>query len=115
MTRSRARVVALVAAALLAGLAVGGCGRHEATAQPTAAPVTSGPSFGQGGASGSVTPSGSATPAVSQAPSQSASPSTPAGPATPDPVASELDQINQLIQDINNSVQSSDSSQQGGE
>jgi len=121
MTRSRARVVALVAAALLAGLAVGGCGRHEATAQPTAAPVTSGPSFGQGGASGSVTPSGSATqsgsatPAVSEAPSQSASPSTPAGPATPDPVASELDQINQLIQDINNSVQSSDSSQQGGE
>jgi hypothetical protein len=30
-------------------------------------------------------------------------------------VASELDQINQLINDINDSVQSSDSSQQGGE
>jgi archaellum component FlaC len=30
-------------------------------------------------------------------------------------VASELDQINQLINDINNSVGSSDSSQQGGE
>jgi hypothetical protein len=30
-------------------------------------------------------------------------------------VASELDQINQLIDDIGNSVQSSDSSQQGGE
>jgi hypothetical protein len=32
-----------------------------------------------------------------------------------DPVASELDQINQLINVLNNSVQSSDSSQQGGE
>jgi hypothetical protein len=30
-------------------------------------------------------------------------------------VASELDQINQLINDINNSISNSDSSQQGGE
>lgn len=32
-----------------------------------------------------------------------------------DPVASELDQINQLINDINNSIESSDTSSQGGE
>ena len=115
MTRSRARAVGLVAAALLACLAAGGCGRHEATAGPTAAPVSAGPSIGQVSASTSAMPSESASPAVSAAPSQSASPTAPAGPATPDPVASELDQINQLIQDINNSVQSSDSSQQGGE
>jgi hypothetical protein len=38
-----------------------------------------------------------------------------ASPAKPDAVASELDQINQLINDIDNSVQNSDSSSQGGE
>ena len=39
--------------------------------------------------------------------------SAPASPTAPDPAASELDQINQLINDINNSIQ--DSSNQGGE
>jgi hypothetical protein len=43
----------------------------------------------------------------------SAAPSSPPGPGTPDPAASELDQINQLINDINNSIQ--DSSNGGGE
>ncbi len=119
--RNRARTVAGLAAVLLVGLAVAGCGHRGATASPTVAAVTPAPAAtaGDNGTPGSaVASTAAATPSASPSAPSSVAPPTataPAGPATPDPVASELDQINQLINDINNSVQSSDSSQQGGE
>jgi len=106
--RNRAQTVAIMAGALLVGLATAGCGRHAATESPTAAQLTPGPTAQQSGASGPA-------PSTSESPSATDSPSAPAGPPTPDPVASELNQINQLINDINNSVNSSDTSQAGGE
>ena len=112
MKRNRARTVAVVAGALLVGLAIAGCDRQAATAGPTAA--TAGPTAPRSGESGPAF-SASESPAAAESPAASESPSGPAGPPTPDPVASELDLINELINDINNSVQSSDSSQQGGE
>ena len=80
----------------------------------TAAQLTAGPTAPRSGESGPA-PSASESPAAAESPTASESPTGPVGPPTPDPVASELDLINELINDINNSVQSSDSSQQGGE
>jgi len=113
LNRNRARPVCCVAAALLVVVALVGCGRHSGSDQPTAPQTTAGASSALGG----PTPVG---PGASQgAASGSAGPGEPSssamGQSTPDPVASELDQINQLINDINNSIQSSDSSSQGGE
>lgn len=79
MRRDRARKVAGVAAAFLFALALAGCGRHVVA--PTQTP-----------------PAASGDPGPGQT-----------GKLTMDPVASELDQINQLINDIDNSVNSSDS------
>jgi predicted small lipoprotein YifL len=96
--RKRSRTVAGMAAALLLGLTLAGCGKHGATPQPTTQPPV---------------PQASSSPAALGSTLPSTSPV--AAPSTPDAVASELDQINQLIDDIGDSVQSSDSSQQGGE
>lgn len=109
MKRNRARTLAVAAAAFLTCLALAGCGHQAATSGPASAQLTPGPTAVASPASAELSPADSETPSVSE------SPSLPAGPPTPDPVASELDQINQLINDINNSVQSSDPSQQGGE
>lgn len=111
METNRARTIACLAAALLVGSAVVGCGGHGATPQST----VPGPSY-----STAESPSGSAESVGSgdltgSAPDASSGAGSSTAPPTPDPVASELDQINQLINDINNSVGSSDSSQQGGE
>lgn len=114
MQRNRARTVAVMAGALLVGLAIAGCGPRAATEGPTTAQLTAGPTAPQSGESGPA-PSASESPAAAESPAASESPGGLAGPPTPDPVASELDLINQLIDDINDSVQSSDSSQQGGE
>ena len=107
MKRSRRRAVALFGAALLVGVALAGCSPRRPAATSTvlypsyAASQTSNPSVAADSGSGeSGDPS-------------SAAPSSPPGPGTPDPAASELDQINQLINDINNSIQ--DSSNGGGE
>jgi predicted small lipoprotein YifL len=89
LRRDRARKVAGVAAAVLLALALAGCGRHGATPAPTP------------GAGASTEATGGA------------SSIDPGGQPTMDPVASELDQINQLINDLNNSISSS--SDQGGE
>jgi hypothetical protein len=107
--RNRARMLTVAAGAFLICLALAGCGRQGATSGPTTAELTAGPAVSASPASGDTTPAGSPSPSGSE------SPSPTAGPPTPDPVASELDQINQLINDINNSVDSSDTSQQDGE
>lgn len=92
MRRYRPRLVACGAVALLLVLALVGCRSHDATPQSVA-------------------------PAVTLVPSN-ASPSTPGTPGaepTVDAVASELDQINSLINDINNALQPSDTSPDSGE
>lgn len=106
MKRNRARIVTAATGAFLVCLALAACGRQAPTSGPTAA---------QPAATSTAGASASPVIAASESPSATDAPSVPAGPPTPDPVASELDQINQLINDINNSVQSSDTSQQGGE
>jgi hypothetical protein len=105
VTRFAARPVALCLAALLIGTAAAGCGhRGGATDAPFASP--------QATASASAPVNEPSDAAATQEPADTR---MPAGPATPDPVASELDQINSLINDISNSISNSDSSQQGGE
>ncbi|MFI5258296.1 MAG: hypothetical protein ACHQ01_01615 [Candidatus Limnocylindrales bacterium] len=101
--------MALLGAVLLVGCALAGCGPSQATTAPTAPQATA-----SHAPSGPVEAGTGAGPSASSTAPPSTS-ATPTGQATPDPVASELDQINQLINDIDNSVQSSDSSQQGGE
>ena len=109
MTRYAARPAALCLAALLIGTAAAGCGHRGG---PTDTPFASSPATATAteSAQAHVNPTSDAT--ATQGPADT---STPAGPATPDPVASELDQINSLINDISNSISNSDSSQQGGE
>ena len=102
----------LLTATLLVCVAAAGCGRDH---RPDSAPTPS------AGSSGSASPTIAVDSTGSDGPNSSASISTASistdspAPATPDPAASELDQINQLINDINNSIQSSDSSTAGGE
>jgi hypothetical protein len=108
LIRSRARALSVAAAILLVALAVAGCGRHQATIPPTAPATAS--TFETGGPTGSIDPSASA--GLDSSPAEPSATDRP-GPTAPDPAASELDQINQLINDINNSIQ--DSSSGGGE
>ena len=114
MRRNRSRTVAATAAVLLVGIALAGCGRQGPSA-PASAQPSAGPTASDTGTSLSDTGSASPTDAAFESPLTLSSPTVPAGQPTPDAVASELDQINQLINDIDNSVSSSDSSQQGGE
>ena len=107
MRSHQARATALLGVALLLAATIAACGRNGSTA-----PVAG-------------TPRATATipAATSDAPMDQASVVNPAGtPAggptaipTPDPVASQLDQLDQLINDLQNSLKDSDSSQQGGE
>ena len=107
MTRLRPRAVALFGAALIVGVALAGCGpRRPAATSAAPYPVYA--------ASQTPDPSGAADSGSGEpGDPSSASPASLTSPATPDPAASELDQINQLINDINNSIQ--DSSNGGGE
>jgi hypothetical protein len=108
LARDRARIVGVATAALLLAVAVMACGTHPA---PDASPTyTLGASSTPGSPGPSAGESDPASPDSSGDASLSPDPSTP---PIPDPVASELDQINQLINDLNNSI--SGSSQQGGE
>ena len=115
MIRHPARPAAVAAMALLIALALVGCGQHKATQAPSATPqatLSQAPTTASPLESNGASPSGSG----STAPPGSASASATASvPATPDPVASELDKIDQLINDINSSISGSDSSQQSGE
>jgi hypothetical protein len=99
--RDRPRLIACGAAALLVGLALAGCRSHDATQQSVAPAVA-------------LTPS-NVSPGTPGPPSVSGTPATPGGQPTVDAVASELDQINTLINDINNAVQPSDTSPDSGE
>ena len=99
----------MLAAALLVALALAACGRHQATTALTA-PQASFAALDTSGASDSLGTGLGGSPNSS---SSAASPTDSSGPTAPDPAASELDQIDQLINDINNSIQ--DSSSQGGE
>jgi hypothetical protein len=94
LKRNRARTVAWVAAVLLVAIALSACGGRRATT-PAANPSA------PGGGSGASGPGSSLA--------------LPTDQPTMDPVASELDQINQLINDINDSIESSDTSSEGGE
>jgi hypothetical protein len=101
LKRHRARTIAGLASVLLVCLALIGCGQQGSTVAPTGPfPQASGsPAIGNGNGNSA---GGISSPGITAAPTQ-------------DPVASELDQLNQLINDIDNSVQNSDSSSQGGE
>jgi hypothetical protein len=97
-------LVACGAAALLVGLALAGCRSHDAAQQsvaPTVALTASSASAG--------------TPGPSATTGTPGSPATPGSNPTMDAVASELDQINSLINDINNALQPSDTSPDSGE
>ena len=121
MTRTIPRSVAIAASLLLVGMAVVACNRHDVTApspSPSVVASASSSASDSGLASASASAGGSVSTSTSAPTSASASASVTAGASerpTPDAVASELDQINQLINDINDAISGSDSSQQGGE
>ena len=110
VTRQSARAATLCAAALLVGLAVTGCAHRGPSSTPSAATQ---PSGSVPAATGITSiPSASTT---GTAPAVASATAAQTGQSTPAPIDSELDQINSLINDINNSMSDSDSSQQGGE
>jgi hypothetical protein len=116
VTHRPAGAAAAGAALILIGLAAVSCGPHGATPAPSfywsPAPSISGSSAGAtAGAAASGSP-GATGPVATGLPGPVVTPPTV---STPDPLASALDQLNQLINDINNSLSSSDASQQGGE
>ena len=116
----RPRFVVVAAAVLLLVVAAGGCNRStDRTATPASPAASAPPSATDPG--GQASAGGSADASVPEVDTASAPPppasaavvGTAAAPPTPDAVASELDQIQQLIDDINGSLTGSDS--QGGE
>jgi hypothetical protein len=112
LIRDRARAIGFAAAALLLGVALIACGRHSAPSpSPTFEPSATSSQASPGASSGELDTTSPDSSASDFASASDLAGSTP--PPTPDAVASELDQINQLINDINDSI--SDSSQQGGE
>jgi predicted small lipoprotein YifL len=100
-----------MAAVLLVGMALAACGHQGPSSQPTA--TASATAAGLSPSPADSVATDSATPAASDTPAATDTPAPTTGPTAPDAVASELDQINQLINDINNSIQSSSSG--GGE
>jgi hypothetical protein len=109
------RTATAAAAALLIAVAVAGCNRGTSESPSPVSGPTSGSEAGLSAVPASATSPQLATDSVPAASAIASAPATAVAPATPDPVASELDQIQQLIEDINNSLSGSDSSQQGGE
>jgi hypothetical protein len=99
-------------------VAIAGCNRgSNQAASPSAGPDSSAVAGGSFVASSPLAGS-RGDPLVSDSGTTSGSPDASASStaaATPDAVASELDAIQQLIDDINNSLSSSDQSEQGGE
>jgi hypothetical protein len=106
--RHPARTAAAVSGAVLVCLAFAACGPGRSEARTPAPGRTLAPTAGPGSAGGA-----SPDPDTTGAPGGIRAPGTAA--ATPDPLASALDQINALINDINNSLSNSDSSEQSGE
>lgn len=84
MTRRSGRLAGLVGALLLVGLAVLACGHRQTETPAASAPASSASPLG-----------------ASARPSE-----------TPDPIASELDQIQQLIEDIDGSLSDADSGEE---
>lgn len=114
---TRPRSVVAASAVLLLLVAAGGCNRstdRTVTPKSTATSAVPSPSdSAEGSAEVPTLASGEASASSVDSESPSAAAATPTAPATPDAVASELDQIQQLIDDINSSITGSDSS--GGE
>jgi hypothetical protein len=114
--RQVSSVTGLAAVALLVGIAVIGCAKHDgapATAGSTPAAVSSQvdqPTF-------ALTPDASDTPAPadSASPSPSSDAAASNAPATPDPLDSEINALNNLINGVNGSVSGSDTGASGGE
>jgi hypothetical protein len=113
--RQGSSVTRLAAVALLVGVAVIGCARHDS-------PVTtagSTPALQSSPATATSTPVSIVTasaPIDAASPSESTDPSpTAAAAVTPDPLDSELSNLNNLINGVNSSVSGSDAGTSGGE
>ena len=116
VTNRPAGAAAAGAALMLIALAAASCGPRQATPAPSinGSPVPSVSASSSGSSAGAA--AGGSPESTGPAGTGLSGPVvTPPGVPTPDPLASALDQLNQLINDINNSLSSSDASQQGGE
>ena len=108
------RSLAAAAGTILVVLAVAGCNRGgNATPQASQSAASAASAMDTSSASGLAdeTQSATASASDSSATASTSVPPTSAPPATPDAVASQLDQIQRLINDIDSSLSSSD----GGE
>jgi hypothetical protein len=115
--RHSSSVTRLAAVALLVGVAVVGCARHNG-AETTAAPTPAAQSSQVVQIASTPEPTATDIPALtdSASPGDSADPNaTAAAPATPDPLDSELSNLNTLINGVNSSVSSGDAGTSGGE
>jgi hypothetical protein len=104
--RQASSVTRLAAVALLVGIAVIGCARHDgavvpagSTPAPQASQVDQAAPTPTDAAVDSAAPTDSASPSPSDVPSPSA-----AAAATPDPLDSEISNLNNLINGVNSSL-----------
>jgi hypothetical protein len=120
------RLTATILVVGLVGLASVGCGRHGATAAPSS---TGTPQTAQGAGAdpaastviAAESPSASlampeASESASSAPPATGAPSrTPAAANAPDPLDSELQGLDQIVNDVNGSISGTDPGSSGGE
>lgn len=115
--RQVSSVTRLAAVALLVGIAVIGCAKHDgavATAGSTPAAVSS--QVDQPTAAPTPTVSDAAAPTDSASPDPSSDAMASDAPAvTPDPLDSEINTLNNLINGVNGSVSGGDPGASGGE
>jgi hypothetical protein len=111
LNRQLSLTTRLAATVLLVGVAVVGCGRGNAEPSQVAGPTPAAQSSQGDQAGPSISPDASPSATDSAAPSASAVAVNPV--ATPDPVDSPLNNVDQLLNGINSSIQ--DSGSGGGE
>ena len=115
--RQASSVTRLAAVALLVGIAVIGCAKHDGAATPAGStPAAVSSQVDQTTPAPVQVVSDSATPTDSAVPSPSSDAGTSAAPAaTPDPLVNEINSLNNLINGVNGSLSGGDAGTSGGE
>ena len=115
--RQASSATRLAAVALLVGIAVIGCAKHDGAATPAGeTPVAQASQVDQTTPSPTPVASDTAGPTDSASPIPSSDAGASAGAAaTPDPLANEINALNNLINGVNSSLSGGDAGTSGGE
>ena len=112
--RQASSVTRLAAVALLVGIAVIGCAKHDGAATPAGStPLVQASQVDQTTPAPTPAASDTAAPTDSASPSPSSDAGAPA--TTPDPLVNEINTLNNLINGINSSLSGGDAGTSGGE